>query len=731
MQSPDQSNEIFKLAAELVNNTAENIFLTGKAGTGKTTFLKYIHTQTQKQNAIVAPTAVAAINAGGVTMHSFFQLPFEPFLPVRSFGNDQGVADRNNLFKKIMLSSIKRKVMEEIELLIIDEVSMLRCDKLDAIDAILKGVRKNERPFGGVQVLFIGDMYQLPPVTPDNEWEILKEHYASPFFFDARVIQEMDMTCIELKKMYRQKEQKFIDILNNVRNNQVTEYDYEALHGRYFPDYDYSSGKNAITITTHNYKADEINNNELRKLSGTAIMFRGNVEGEFSDKSYPAELNLSLKPGAQIMFIKNDTGEERRYYNGKLATVKSILKDEIKVIMQDDNSEFFLEKETWENVRYTFNKEKNFIEEEVLGKYTQYPVRLAWAITIHKSQGLTFENVIIDAGKSFAAGQVYVALSRCTTLEGMILLSRIHPQVISTDERIVAFSKRAQGQDELKNILEKQKRSYLSVRLIASFDFTKIISELEEYCTFILSKNLPDKPEVALMAGEMLRKAKEHNEVAAKFRLQLERIFEQDDFDTHILQQRASKGIIWFAENYAKDLLQPLHAHIESLKHASKVKLYLQYAKELYGYLEMHLKKLFQLRYEDMIFVDENTIENYLPKKVYTSAGKDKKQKAPRPEKGETYTITLSLFRENKTPAEIAKLRNLTQGTIEGHLAQFVSTGEVSIFEMMDEQKVHLIMKSFSTADENISSVRSKLDNVFSYNQIRAVLNHMLKEKVV
>ncbi|MBC8047646.1 MAG: helix-turn-helix domain-containing protein, partial [Fimbriimonadaceae bacterium] len=725
----DSTNEIFSLAADLVNNTAQNIFLTGKAGTGKTTFLKYIREHTHKQNAVVAPTGVAAINAGGVTMHSFFQLPFEPFLPIKTFGNNPNIADKNSLFKKIMLGNIKRKVMAELELLIIDEVSMLRSDQLDCIDTILKGVRRNNYPFGGVQVLFIGDMYQLPPVAKNEEWNILKEHYASPFFFHAQVMLEFDLTYIELKKIYRQKEQKFIDILNNVRNNSVSEYDYEALHSRYFPNYHFEElGKKAITITTHNHKADNINTLELKKLSGQEFVFRGEIEREFNENALPTEQNLILKPGAQIMFIKNDTGEDRRYYNGKLATVKTIFKDEIKVVMQDDNSECMLEKETWENIRYTFNKEKNSIDEDVVGRFIQYPIRLAWAITIHKSQGLTFENVIIDAGQSFAAGQVYVALSRCTTLEGMILLSRINPHVITTDDRIVAFAQRENHLNELQEILEREKRNYLSAQLIKSFDFSKIISELEEYCVYILEKNIPEKAEAALMAGEILRKAKEHNEVAAKFRNQLEKIFQQENFSIHILEERASKGILWFAENYSKDILNPLYAHIETLKHASKVKQYLKYVRELYGYLEAHLKKLFQLRYDEIVFInDERIFENYIPQKTTASIpSTQKKQKGIKPEKGETYTITLQLFKEAKTISEIAKARNLAQSTIEGHLARYVLTGDVSIFQMMEEQKVNIIMKAFDSPQENISSVKNKLSNVFSYNEIRAVLNHMM-----
>lgn len=728
---PDSTNEVFHLAVDLVNNTAQNIFLTGKAGTGKTTFLKYIRQHTYKQVAVVAPTGVAAINAGGVTMHSFFQLPFEPFLPVRkNFGENPQYADKNNLFKKIMLGTIKRKVMEELELLIIDEVSMLRCDQLDCIDTILKGVRKNNYPFGGVQVLFIGDMYQLPPVIKDDEWNVLKEYYASPFFFDAQVMLEFELAYIELKKIYRQKEQKFIDILNHIRNNDADEFDFSALHERYFPNYFSENENKTIVITTHNYKADNINQTELRKLSGQEFVFDAIIEDDFNENALPTEKRLVLKPGAQIMFIKNDQGEDRKYYNGKLATIKSIFKEEITVVMQDDNSELLLGKETWENIRYTFNKEKGSIDEDVMGRFIQYPIRLAWAITIHKSQGLTFEKVVIDAGQSFAAGQVYVALSRCTTLEGMTLLSRITPQVISVDERIVTFSKRENHFDELQRILDQQKRKYLSTQLIQSFNFLKVISELEEYCEYLLTKNIPNKSETALMASEMLFKAKELNDVAEKFRSQLEKIFQQENFSMQVLQERAEKGILWFAENYAKGILLPLFIHLQNLKHASKVKQYLKEANKLYGYLESQLKKLFQLRYDDVVFItDERVIDNYLPQRENIPAAKQKKEKSAKPEKGETYNITLQLFKEGNKISEIAKLRNLAASTIEGHLARFILTGDVNIFDVMDESKIQLIKKAFETPEDNIGIVRQKLENVFSYGEVRMVANYLAISK--
>ena len=719
MQNPDVTNDTFRIAAELVNYTSQHIFLTGKAGTGKTTFLKYIKENSQKNLAVVAPTGVAAINANGVTMHSFFQLPFEPFVPVKnSFSHNPNVADKHNLFSKIQLSSTKREVMEELQLLIIDEVSMLRCDKLDAIDTILKSVRKNNTAFGGVQVVFIGDMYQLPPVAPDEEWRLLKEYYNSPFFFDAQVIQQIDLVNIELKKIYRQKEQRFIDVLNNVRNNCISEFDYELLHSRYFPNYRSQEEENFITITTHNYKADKINTDELKKLSGTEFIFKGNIEGEFSDKALPTDINLTLKDGTQVMFIKNDTGEKRLYYNGKIATVKKVLKDSIIVIMQDDGTEFELKKETWENIRYTFNKEKNIIEEESLGKFTQYPIRLAWAITIHKSQGLTFQNVIIDAGQSFAAGQVYVALSRCATLEGMILLSRINPGVVATDERIIAFSAKEIEINSLEEILQREKKQYVDNQLIRSFNFGYIIKAVEEYSAFIPNKKLPDIKGAVILSKHLFTKCKEQMVVVEKFKIQLQTLL-QNEPDLTILKERVTKAIEWLMNNIFNDLIQPLAAHILSLQHAAKVRKYTKHVNELLSTIIQYLKTLNQTTYGDLNFIqDKDFYLKFIPDLMAEGTKK-------LTEKDENYLISLGFFKEGLSIAQIAENRGLAYAAIESHLSRFIATGEINIYDLYPEERVNMILQLFDDPTiQSINDTRQKLGADFSYNQVKVIFNY-------
>ena len=412
----DDQNKIFKLAYGFVNDTNSHIYLTGKAGTGKTTFLRYVKMNCEKNLVVVAPTGVAAINAGGVTMHSFFQLPFNPYIPhaQTGFGMNANVVDKNTLLNNIRFNSQKRKLLEELQLLIIDEVSMLRADMLDAIDTILRSFRRNQRPFGGVQMLFIGDLYQLPPVVTDNDKDLFDQHYTSPFFFHAKVFEQTKPLFVELKKIYRQTEETFIDLLNKVRHNRLEYDDFELLNERYKPNFK-GEANQYITLTSHNFKADKINELELNVLNARIHEFKGEIKNDFGEKQLPTEMILRLKEGAQVMFIKNDSSPEKKYYNGKIVIIHKINNDEITVKFPDKGELLVLEKETWDNVSYELNTEKNEIEEKILGQFIQYPLRLAWAITIHKSQGLTFEKAIIDAGYSFAAGQVYVALSRCTS----------------------------------------------------------------------------------------------------------------------------------------------------------------------------------------------------------------------------------------------------------------------------------------------------------------------------
>jgi hypothetical protein len=717
MYTSDPSNTLFNLAADLVNHTSRPVFITGKAGTGKTTFLKYIKETTKKHAVVVAPTGVAAINAGGVTMHSFFQLPFGPFVPgsLSGFNDNNNVTDKHSLFRNVRFAAARRELFQEMELLIIDEVSMVRCDMLDAIDTILRHFRRQPLlPFGGVQVLYIGDMFQLPPVIPSNEWDLLKKYYESPFFFQARAVKEAPPLYIELKKIYRQNEQHFIDILNRIRNNVTEDDDLLELNRRYDPMFRPADDEKFITLTTHNRKADVINEAELRKLNGKLHVFKAEVNGEFSDNALPTDVNLQLKEGAQVMFIKNDSGTERRYYNGKLAIVRKIQNEEI-VVVFDNGDELKLEKETWKNVRYNYNKESDEIDEEELGSFKQFPIRLAWAITIHKSQGLTFDRAVIDAGSSFAAGQVYVALSRCTSLGGLILHSRIFPHAIATDPRIIEFAQKEANDEFLEQLLAEEKEKYQAEMLIKTFNWGKIIKELREWRELLDTKKLPNLAEVAQTNYELLKIANEQSGIAEKFQQQMQQLLNAKSLD--LLQERVNKGVLYFARIMAEQILLPIQEHLSSLQYASKVKKYYQEVQSIEQAILTQLQKLNNIDYMELSFIKYEFRQ--VTHKSITKVAKRAKR-----EKGASHRDSLILYREGKSLNEIAKLRNLAVGTIEGHLASLVFTGDVDVSELVNEEKKNAILKAIDSPEITATNLRHKLGDGYSFGEIRAVMNY-------
>ncbi|MDE3183842.1 MAG: helix-turn-helix domain-containing protein [Bacteroidota bacterium] len=463
-----EHNEVFDLAYRFVTETSENIFLTGKAGTGKTTFLKYLKENCSKNIIVAVPTGVAAINAGGVTLHSLFQLPFTPFLPTSG--------SKSELLGKLKYNRQRVDLLRKMELLVIDEISMVRCDTMDAIDTILRSVRrKHELPFGGVQLLCIGDLYQLPPVAKREEMNILQQFYSSEFFFDSMVIKEQMPMLIELNKIYRQKEDSFVYLLNKVRNNQMNADDFEDLHQRYFPDFRPALEEKYITLTSHNNQADLINHRELQKLLPPSFSYEAEIEGDFPESMYPAEGTLVLKEGAQVMFLKNDV--DKRYFNGKIGVIKKLQQEEI--LVDCDGEEIYVSQETWENSRYTLNRLDGKLEQETLGTFTQFPLRLAWAITIHKSQGLTFEKVMIDAGAAFSSGQVYVGLSRCTSLDGIVLLSKIPSAAIYSNENVIKGHQTLTPKGSLAERFEGARQIFTQQLLEDIFSFNEINAVVE------------------------------------------------------------------------------------------------------------------------------------------------------------------------------------------------------------------------------------------------------------
>jgi len=464
-----KNNAELDLAYEFVQYTNRNIFLTGKAGTGKTTFLKSLKTSSPKRMVVVAPTGVAAINAGGQTIHSFFQLPFGPILTELVVGHK---VDNPNFKKKFAKKKIN--IIKSLDLLVIDEISMVRADVLDAIDEVLRRYKNRALPFGGVQLLMIGDLQQLPPVVKDDEWAMMRQYYPSMFFFNSKALKQTNMVSLELKHVYRQSEGVFLDILNEIRDDRLSKKSYDLLHQRYIPDFNPKEEEGYITLTTHNNSAHRKNDMELTKLKAKSHKFQAVVKGNFSEYSYPTDFNLELKVGAQVMFVKNDSSVDKRYFNGKIGVITAFEGDNIVVKCEGDNEEIYTGHEVWENIKYSINEQSKEIEEEVVGSFSQYPLRLAWAITIHKSQGLTFDKVIIDAAAAFAHGQTYVALSRCRTLEGLVLSSKISDSAIICDREVRDFNQQLEANQPDEQTLTKAKYNYQLELVLELFSFKQM-----------------------------------------------------------------------------------------------------------------------------------------------------------------------------------------------------------------------------------------------------------------
>lgn len=816
--SPDiERNEMFDLAYGFVTETSEHIFLTGKAGTGKTTFLKYLKEHCAKNIVVAAPTGVAAINAGGVTLHSLFQLPFHPFLPTK--------ANKDELLGKMKFNKQRQQLLRKMELLVIDEISMVRADTMDAIDTILRSVRRNhEAPFGGVQLLFIGDLYQLPPVAKNEEWGIMQEYYASPFFFDSLVIREQMPLLIELSKIYRQKEDSFVRLLNKVRNNGMDADDFEDLHMRYDPGFRPNYDEKYITLTSHNNQADQINNREIEKLLRPAYTYKAEVEGDFPEHMFPAENVLILKEGAQVMFLKNDP-IQRKYFNGKIGVIKSLEDD--KILVESDGENIYVAKETWENSRYTLNRGDGKLEQETLGTFTQFPLRLAWAITIHKSQGLTFEKVMIDAGAAFSSGQVYVALSRCTSLEGIVLLSKISPTAILSNDNVV------KGQQALMHKGSLPER-FAGARLV----FTQqILEQLFSFGEINTAFNF--------LLYELKRNSEKLNVDGIDHMLQVHQHFLQDKavgekFIGHIyslmkdepvieknpgLQKRISDAARHFdvrlsalfnnIKNHPlvteyKDIANDVDEALKELALAVfTAQYYIQYCKqdfELASFLKHKLAfaqprlsissyasgkkqsfagisnpELFETlkRWRDMVFEDTalpiymianaetlKALSTYLPldkkdlvrikgfgKAKIEKYGDDiidiisdycekygiesrmnelpateKKEKSPakavvqKAEKVDTKKVSFDLYKEGKSINAIAQERSLTLQTIEGHLAYYIESGDISIDDFLSkekQEKISAILKE--NPDSTLTQLKELLPDI-SFGELRLML---------
>lgn len=535
-------NEKIEMLNRFVQNTDVHIFLTGKAGTGKTTFLRNLAVKSYKRMVIVAPTGVAAINAGGVTIHSFFQLPFGPVVP-----DGQSLS----LLSNMKLSKTKLKIIRSLDLLVIDEISMVRADLLDAIDTVLRKVRRCDKAFGGVQLLMIGDIQQLAPVARQNEWELLQDYYKSVYFFDSHVLQKNPYICVELDHIYRQNDTEFIDILNQVRNNRLDSNSLQILNSRYIPNFKPDDNEGYITLTTHNSQADEINEEKLNAIDSETLTFTAEITGIFPENAYPTKEVLELKVGAQVMFVKNDPSPEKLYYNGKIGKIIAYDKDEgIKVRCDDEVINVMPVK--WQNFEYTLNEQTNEIEEKEIGSFTQIPLKTAWAITIHKSQGLTFEKVVLNAEMAFAHGQVYVALSRCTSLKGLVLNAKISNNVLYNDNTINTFVDKIPSLEPDEDRLRDEETKFHHQTIIDLFTFDELEMQINKLAKVVRENdNIFGKETADKIAEKRKNFREEIIDVAIRFARQIDFIVKSpNQYDgkstSSYLDERIMKASVYF-----------------------------------------------------------------------------------------------------------------------------------------------------------------------------------------
>lgn len=698
---------------ELIEFTSRSVFLTGKAGTGKTTFLNEFVKKTKKKHIVVAPTGIAAINAGGVTIHSMFGLPLRTFLPT-SERIDSNIANNIvDLQQHFKYRKDKLKLLREVEVIIIDEVSMLRADVLDMMDFSLRFIRRNNHRFGGVQMLFIGDLYQLPPVVRDEH--VLKMFYNSPFFFDSLAIKDIPLLTIELTKVYRQTDAHFLEILNAIRDGDVANIDFDELNTRYNPDFK-TEDEPYVYLCSHNKMADDINQEKLKDIKLTSGVYEAKLFGEFKENQFPNEQYLELKVGAQIMFIRNDISGEKKYYNGKLGEISALDDNEIKVVLEGSEREITVKREVWEQKKYSLDSDK-MIKEEVLGSFEQFPIKLAWAVTIHKSQGLTFDKVIIDAGKSFTAGQVYVALSRCRTLEGIVLKSKITPEVIFKDNRILKFQGETQANDHIEDILNQEKYDYSIRKLLRTLDCKWMMKEVEQWNNLSLVSKGVDRNK----ANQLYLQLKHEVQNLAKIFDKLERVIFQK---IHLFIQKKeewieienkSKGAVNFFFREMNDkIFSPLKDFYSEIKGLKGLK---QYNEELRTWLEDIEDYLNGLK--ELYLLETKLLEEKNNKEVSMKIAKVPSQ-----------VLTFQLFEEGKTVSEIALERGLVKETILGHLAKFAEQGLLNISRIITSDKIKAFEAEFSqNSHETLNEWKNALPKDFEFNEIRILINHFTYQK--
>lgn len=690
-----EKNSELRHAWDFVEHTGISIFLTGKAGTGKTTFLRTFKEKSSKRSIIVAPTGVAAINAGGMTIHSFFQLPLSPFVPEVNFKN------------RFDYSKEKRKIIRTLDLLIIDEISMVRSDVLDAIDSVLRRFKEHEKPFGGVQLLMIGDLQQLTPVVTPEDEVILQRYYDTSYFFGSKALRSISYVTIELTHVYRQQDEEFITLLNNIREGEVSETDLKKLNERFNPNFEPEVGSDYIRLTTHNKMAESYNEVQLHNLPSKACTFIAEADGNFPEYNYPADFKLTLKRGAQVMFIRNDNNG--RYYNGRIGHVTHIDNEKILVLCPGDDKEIEVQQETWENTKYSLNEKTKQIEAEVQGTFKQYPLRLAWAITIHKSQGLTFEHAIIDAQSSFAAGQVYVALSRCKTLEGLILASPISSSAIINDNQVMNYISH-QTEEAEKSIaaLPTLKAEYYRQLLLELFSFTDL-KACEDALYRVLTEYFYKYPKIITLHKMAIIDLDERiMSISLKWKgiicnMTTDQLHE-DDF-----LQRMKKGALYFHSQLTEIFshLLDMTKGVQSNNKIAYKRFDNNYADLLQTYVVKHelLERIMEKGFSinGYLTAKQEAILNSLEEKTGRNRKNKIEETTPKVPKISTGDVTFNLFKTGKSIEEIAKERNLTPATIQGHLIPYIQKGEIKLNEVIDEGKAKTILQKIQLAGKEAS----------------------------
>ena len=750
-----QSNPTAAFVEQFINQTSQSIFLTGKAGTGKTTLLRKIMASTHKNAVIVAPTGIAALNAGGVTIHSFFQLPFAGFIP--EFGAQPAFSEsvkfetKQTLLRHFTMNKTRLKMIRNIDLLIIDEVSMLRADLLDAIDWTLRNIRRAHEPFGNVQVLFIGDLLQLPPVVKQEEWQILRNHYQGIFFFHAKVLQETQPLYIELSKIYRQQDQDFIQLLNQLRNNQMSSEDLQILNQYVRPDFDANKEEGYITLSTHNAKADQINAIALEALPEKLWSYAAEITGDYPKHLYPLEPTLELKLGAQVMFIKNDLSLEKNYFNGKMGKIKALSSDEILVEFPEEKKTINVEKFEWSNIRYELNAATGEVEEKTIGTFVHYPLKLAWAITVHKSQGLTFDKAVLDVSEVFAPGQAYVALSRLRTLSGLVLTQPMRMNGLSNDQQVMAYSQHKADENTLPKVLEAHIKHYLLQTLKQAFDWYELRSQWSQHeasyqALGAKSEKTKNKSWMALQ-NQVVQATKEP---AEKFIRQLEGLFTKPHFDRVFLKERVDAAYLYFFAQLDGVLLSNLRK-IAELSRVRKTKSYAEELEALDEILTETILKLKKVRLlvtavaegeaitKDRIW--NNDLQQYKLSKIaivrqelkqvpsllddpdaeeVSFLKSTKKLAKEQKVKKSTQEKTLELLEAGKEVSEIARERQLSVQTINSHFAYLIRSGQIELTDVMSPKRISELEQLFEGFEGNsLNPLKEKLGSKATWDELK------------